>query len=89
LLRLWVGEVDAAMHAAMLSGPGLEATAATVRAASRRRTELRRIVSLGSESWGMPTRADVDEAFREIQQLKREVRRLKRAVHVTETENAA
>jgi hypothetical protein len=37
----------------------------------------------------MPTRADVDEAFREIQQLKREVRRLKRAVHVTETENAA
>lgn len=85
LLRLWIGELDEAMHAAMLSEPGLDATAATVRAAARRRIALQRIVALASESLEMPTNADVDAAFREIQQLKREVRRLKRAAHDTET----
>ena len=87
LLRLWIGEVDAAMHAAMLSEPGLDAMAATVRAASRRRLGQQRVVAVVSESLDLPTRADVDAAFREIQQLKREVRRLKQAADAAEAES--
>lgn len=79
LLRLGLGELDGAMHAAMLSEPGLAATAASVRAASRRRSCCQKLAALGAEVAGQPTRVEVDEAFREIQQLKRELRELKRA----------
>ena len=79
LLRAGLGELDGAMHAAMLSEPGLAATAASVRATSRRRSGWHKLSALGAEVLGQPTRVEVDEAFREIQQLKREVRELKRA----------
>jgi hypothetical protein len=79
LLRVGIGEFDGAMHAAMLSEPGLAATAASVRATSRRRIGWQNLSTLGAEAAGQPTRAEVDEAFREIQQLKREVRELKRS----------
>ena len=78
LLRAGMGEFDGAMHAAMLSEPGLAATAASVRAGSRRRVHLQKLSALAAEAAGQPTRVEVDEAFREIQQLKREVRELKR-----------
>ena len=79
LLRLGLSEFDGAMHAAMLSETGLAATAASVRATSRRRSSWQKLSALGAEAVGQPTRVEVDEAFREIQQLKREVRALKRA----------
>ena len=79
LLRVGLGEFDSAMHAAMLSDTGLVATAASVRATSRRRSGWQKLSALGAEALGQPTRVEVDEAFREIQQLKREVRELKRA----------
>lgn len=79
LLRAGLGEFDGAMHAAMLSETGLSATAASVRATSRRRSGWQKLSALGAEAVGQPTRAEVDEACREIQQLKREVRELKRA----------
>lgn len=79
LLRVGLSEVDGAMHAAMLSEPGLSATAASVRATSRRRIGWQKLSDLCGEAVGQPTRAEVDEAFREIQQLKRELRDLKRA----------
>ena len=79
LLRLGLSELDGAMHAAMLSETGLAATAASVRATSRRRSSWQKLSALGAEAVGQPTRVEVDEAFREIQQLKREVRALKRA----------
>ncbi len=79
LLRAGMGELDDAMHAAMLSEPGLAATAASVRAGSRRRGNWQKLSALAAEAAGQPTRVEVDEAFREIQQLKREVRELKRA----------
>jgi Poly(R)-hydroxyalkanoic acid synthase subunit (PHA_synth_III_E) len=78
LLRAGLREFDSAMHVAMLSEAGLAATAATVRAASMRRTSWQKMSALVAESVGQPTRVDVDEAFREIQQLKREIRALKR-----------
>lgn len=79
LLRVGLGELDGAMHAAMLSEPGLTATAASVRATSRRRSGWQKLTGLGAEALGQPTRAEVDHAFREIQHLKRELRELKRA----------
>lgn len=79
LLRVGLSEFDGAMHAAMLSEPGLSATAASVRATSRRRSGWQKLSGLCAEAVGQPTRAEVDEVFREIQQLKRELRQLKRA----------
>jgi polyhydroxyalkanoate synthase subunit PhaE len=79
LLKVWTTQLDAAMHAALQSEPGLRATAAAVSATAHRRIEMQRIVELQSQALGMPTRSELDDAFREIQQLKRELRQLKRA----------
>jgi class III poly(R)-hydroxyalkanoic acid synthase PhaE subunit len=79
LIRLWARAVDAAMHEAMQSEQGLQATARVLRAALRHRQQLQKAVGLASEALNMPTRAEVDQAYREIQELKRELRRLKRA----------
>lgn len=90
LLRQWIDALDAATHDAMLSDAGLEATAATVRASSRRRLAQQRLVDLGAEGAGLPTRREMDEAFREIQEIKRELRRLRdrRARKAKEASNA-
>jgi len=79
LLRKWASAVDAAMHEAMQSEQGLEVTARLLRAATHQRQQLQKAVGVASDSLHMPTRADVDEAYREIQQLKREIRSLKKA----------
>ncbi len=77
-VRLWAGEVDGALQTALQSEAGLAATAQAMRASLKRRAELQRLVALASAALNIPTRAEVDDAFREIQQLKREVRRLKK-----------
>ena len=79
-IRLWAKTVDAAMHEAMQSERGLAATTKVMRAAMRHSQQLQKAVGLASEALHMPTRADVDEAYREIQELKREVRRLKKSL---------
>ena len=89
LLRVGMSELDGGMHAAMLSETGLAATAASVRATSRRRSGWQKLSALGAEAVGQPTRVEVDEAFREIQQLKREVRELKRAARAGTTRSRA
>lgn len=78
-LRKWANSVDAAMHEAMQSEQGLLVTARLLRAATHQRQQLQRAVVVASDCLHMPTRADVDEAYREIQQLKRELRSLKKA----------
>jgi class III poly(R)-hydroxyalkanoic acid synthase PhaE subunit len=79
LIRLWARAVDGAMHETLQSEQGLEATARVVRASVRHRHQLQKAVGLASEAFNMPTRAEVDQAYREIQELKRELRRLKKA----------
>ena len=76
--RLWAKQVDGAMQKALQSEAGLAASMQAMRAASQRRGELQRLVALASTTLNIPTRAEVDDAFREIQQLKRELRRLKK-----------
>lgn len=77
-LRLWAREVDTALQTALQSEAGLAASARAMRTSLQRRAELQRLVALASTALNIPTRAEVDDAFREIQQLKRELRRLKK-----------
>ena len=68
------------MHEAMQSARGLEVTAKLIGASSQHRQQLQKAIGLASEALHVPTRADMDDAFREIQELKRELRRLKKAL---------
>jgi len=88
-VRLWAREADAAVHKAMQSEEGLAAAAFAVRATGRQRAALQRLVALASHTLNVPTRAEVDDAYREIQELKRELRRLKKGVPHDEVETKA
>lgn len=77
-VRLWARVAEAKLHDAMQSPAGLEATAAYVRAGARYRQQQNRLVELISEYHGIPTRSQLDDAYFEIQQLKRELRALQR-----------
>jgi class III poly(R)-hydroxyalkanoic acid synthase PhaE subunit len=79
-LRLWAKTFDTAMHEALQSERALAATTKLIRADTRQRQQLQQVVSVVSEALHVPTRDDVDEAYREIQELKREVRQLKKAM---------
>ena len=78
LFKLWTLQCDAALHERMQSRQALEATASAVRASTRKRAELQRLIAVLSRAANIPTREEVDDGFREIQELKREVRRMKR-----------
>ncbi len=78
LMRLWSRAADAEMHTAMQSPKALQAAAALVRASNRSRRQRQRMVAIASEALNIPTRAEVDDAYREIQELKRELRRLRK-----------
>jgi class III poly(R)-hydroxyalkanoic acid synthase PhaE subunit len=80
LVRLWARSADEAMHAAMQSPKALESAAKLVRASTQSRQQQQRIVAIASEALNVPTRAEVDDAYREIQELKRELRRLRKAI---------
>ncbi|MBL8471468.1 MAG: hypothetical protein KF778_12295 [Rhodocyclaceae bacterium] len=79
LIRLWAKVADAAAHDAMQSEDGLQASAKMIRASTRYRQAAHRVVGIMSEAMNVPTRAEVDAAYREIQELKRELRRLRKS----------
>jgi len=79
LVRLWARTTDEAMHAAMQSPRALDASAKLLRAGARSRQQQQRVVAIMSEALNVPTRAEVDEAYRAIQELKRELRRMRKA----------
>jgi hypothetical protein len=66
------------MHSAMQSDGGVAATARLVRVTTERQLRLANLVALAADSVGLTTRRDLDEAYREIQLLKREMRSLRR-----------
>ncbi len=78
LVRLWARVADESMHNDMQAPGALDAAARLVRTATRSRAQQQRVVAIASQALNMPTRAEVDEAFREIQELKRELRRLRK-----------
>jgi polyhydroxyalkanoate synthesis regulator phasin len=89
LVRLWAKTMDEAMHEAMQSPRALQASADLIRASARSRQHQQRIVAIASEALNVPTRAEMDEAYREIQELKRELRRLRKAAVLPSPVSAA
>ena len=79
-IRLWAKAVDAPLHEIMQGAHGLDVTAKVIRASSQHREQLQKTIAIASEALHIPTRKDMDDAFREIQELKRELRRLKKAL---------
>ncbi len=77
-LRAWTKVLDKAAHEALQSGPGVEACTEAMREASRLRAAQNRAVELVSEIYNVPTRAEVDEAYRLIHELRKEVRELRK-----------
>lgn len=80
LVRLAASVADRTMHEAMQSEAGLNAGAEYAGAAARFRLQLNRVVAIASGMLNVPTRAELDDAYFEIQQLKRQMRELKRGL---------
>ncbi|WP_418319372.1 poly(R)-hydroxyalkanoic acid synthase subunit PhaE [Piscinibacter sakaiensis] len=78
LLKLWAVCTEEAVHEALQSDRGLAATAALTRASLAYRKALQQLSRHTTDSLALASRSDLDEAFREIQALKREVRQLRR-----------
>ena len=72
--------IDGPLHDAMQSERGLLITAKVIRASSQQRQQLQQVIGLVSEALHVPTRADMDLAYREIQELKRELRQIKKSL---------
>ena len=79
LLRLWAVATEEAVHQVLQSERGLDATASIARAGLAYRRKVQNVASIVADALDMATRRDLDEAFREIQELKRELRALRAA----------
>ena len=79
LIRMWAVSTEEVVHETLQSERGLEATAALTRSALAYRKQIQRVAAVLAELLDMATRRELDDAYREIQQLKREVRALQRA----------
>jgi hypothetical protein len=77
LLRLWAVSTEQAVHEVLQSEQGLAATAALARASVTHRRKLQHVAGIVADSLDMATRRELDEAFREILDLKRELRALR------------
>ena len=77
LLRLWAVSTEQAVHQVLQSEAGLAATATVARAGLAHRKNLQHMAGIIADGLDMATRRDLDEAFREIQELKRELRKLR------------
>ena len=77
LLRLWASNTEEAVHETLQSERGLAATVALTRSALAYRKKMQQVAALYADALDMTTRRDLDEAYREIQALKREVRALR------------
>jgi hypothetical protein len=74
LIQLWTVNSEQAMHETMQSEAGLAATAALIRTDLAYRKKMQQVAAILAEQFQLATRREVDEAYREIQALKRELR---------------
>jgi hypothetical protein len=74
LLRLWAMKTEEVVHETLQSDAGLAATAALTRSALIYRKKMQHVASIIADAFDMATRRELDEAYREIQALKRELR---------------
>jgi hypothetical protein len=78
LLKLWAVCTEDAVHETLQSERGLAATVALTRASLSYHKAVRRVADVLADMLDLATRRDLDEAFREIQALKRELRNTRR-----------
>jgi hypothetical protein len=74
LIRLWASSAEHAVHETLQSERGLAATAALIRSDLAYRKKTQQMATVLAEQFDMASRRELDEAFREIQALKRELR---------------
>jgi hypothetical protein len=77
LMRMWAVATEEAVHEVLQSERGLEATAAVTRAGLNYRRQMQAFASIIADALDMATRRDLDDAYREIQALKREMRSMR------------
>jgi len=77
LMRMWAVSTEEAVHEILQSERGLEATAAVTRAGLNYRRQMQGFASIIADTLDMATRRDLDDAYREIQALKRELRSMR------------
>jgi len=77
LMRMWAVATEEAVHESLQSERGLEATAAVTRAGLNYRRQMQGFASIIADTLDMATRRDLDDAYREIQSLKRELRSMR------------
>lgn len=77
LLRLWAAKTEEVMHETLQSERGLAATAALTRSGLAYRRRMQDVAHVYAELLDMATRRELDDAYREIQALKRELRGLR------------
>jgi polyhydroxyalkanoate synthesis regulator phasin len=80
LMRMWAVQTEEAVHEVLQSEEGLVATANVTRAGLAYRRKIQHVAMILADSLDMATQSDLDEAYREIQELKREVRALRAVV---------
>ena len=74
LIKMWAINVENAVHETLQSERGLAATAALIRADLTYRKKMQLVAAVFAEQFDMTSRRELDDAFREIQVLKRELR---------------
>lgn len=74
LIRMWAASTEHAVHETLQSERGLAATAALIRSDLAYRKKTQQMAVVLAEQFDMASRRELDEAFREIQALKRELR---------------
>lgn len=75
LLRSGANAAERVLHETMQSERGLIAVARLVRASTASRRRINDAIAIASGAVNIPTRAEVDEAYRLIQELRRELRK--------------
>jgi polyhydroxyalkanoate synthesis regulator phasin len=85
LMRMWAVATEEAVHEILQSSRGLEATAAVTRAGLAYRRKTQAFAGIIADTLDMATRRDLDEAYREIQALKRELRSMRAAASADAT----
>ncbi|MBX9963966.1 MAG: hypothetical protein K2Y35_12965 [Burkholderiales bacterium] len=74
LIRMWAANTEHAVHETLQSERGLAATAALIRSDLAHRKKTQQMATILADQFDMASRRELDEAFREIQALKRELR---------------
>ena len=77
LLRLWAMATEEVIHETLQSQAGLAASAALMRSASMYRKRMQHVSAILASLFDLTSRSELDEAYREIQGLKRELRALR------------